>query len=67
MATTWRRWLVVVPLVALAGCAGVGGNRGRDEVVSSKDDAQSSWAGRATGSMTTMGFGGEDEVGQSRV
>lgn len=67
MATTWRRWLVVVPVVALAGCAGVGGNRGRNEVVSSKDDAQSSWAGTAGGAMTTMGFGGEDEVGQSRV
>jgi multiple sugar transport system substrate-binding protein len=52
----------------LAGCAGVGGG-GSDagEGASGSTGGASAFEGAPTGDLRTMGFGGEDEVGQSRV
>jgi multiple sugar transport system substrate-binding protein len=66
---TWRGLALLVPLaLATAGCAGVGG--GDDGGGGGSSDAGGSstaWSGAPKGSLTTMGFGGEDEVGKSRV
>jgi len=66
--TTWRRVAVLLPLALVAGCAGVGGSDGDG---GGKGDASgtsaSSWSGKPTGSLRTMGFGGEDEVAQARI
>jgi multiple sugar transport system substrate-binding protein len=60
---------VLVPLALVtAGCAGVGG--GGDEGgggSSGSGGSSGAWSGTPKGSLTTMGFGGEDEVGQARV
>ena len=60
---------VLLPVALVAGCAGVGGsdsggggNRG-----GSGGSGSSSWSGTPSGTLTTMGFGGEDGVGTSRV
>ena len=48
-----------------AGCAGVGGGGGGSD--QGGDASAGTWGGTPKGSLTTMGFGGEDEVGQARV
>lgn len=68
MRMTWRRLAVLVPLTLLtAGCAGVGGGDDGSDTSGSGDGASTAWSGTPSGSLTTMGFGGEDEVGKSRV
>jgi len=66
MQRMWRGLAVLVPVAMAAGCAGVGakdaGGPGGGTATGS-----SAWSGTPTGTLTTMGFGGEDEVGQSRV
>ena len=67
MRTTWRKLAVLVPIALVAGCAGVGGSDGGGNGSGGGGTASSSWSGTPSGALTTMGFGGEDEVGQSRV
>jgi multiple sugar transport system substrate-binding protein len=68
MRTTWRALAVVVPIALAAGCAGVGGNDGGNGGNGGGGGSSaSSWSGTPSGSLTTMGFGGEDEVAQARV
>ena len=62
-----RRAVPVAALtLALAGCAGVGGSDDGGGGSSSGDGANS-WSGTPSGQLSTMGFGGEDDVGQARV
>jgi multiple sugar transport system substrate-binding protein len=68
MRSTWRALAVLVPLALVTGCAGVGsGDSGDGGGGSSGGSSSSAWSGKPSGSLTTMGFGGDDEVGQSRV
>src|SRR5215218_7299323 len=67
MRTTWRGLAVLVPIALAAGCAGVGGSDDGGDAGGDGKGSSSSWSGTPTGKLTTMGFGGEDEVGQSRV
>lgn len=66
MRTTWRVTALLVPLVLAAGCAGVG-SKDSGGGTDSKGGSGSSWSGTPNGTLTTMGFGGEDEVGQARL
>lgn len=56
----------VVAAIALTACAGVAGNDDRS-LRTDADEGGGQWTGSPQGSLTTMGFGGEDEVGASRV
>jgi multiple sugar transport system substrate-binding protein len=64
MKRTSRALVALVPIAVVAGCAGVGTS---DSGGGNGGSPASSWSGTPSGSLTTMGFGGEDEVGQSRV
>ena len=55
-----------MPLVLAAGCAGVG-SKDSGGGSDTKGSSGSSWSGTPSGTLTTMGFGGEDEVAQARV
>lgn len=66
MPTTVRLAAALVPVMLAAGCAGVGGG-GDSPGSDSTDSGSGAFSGTPTGALTTMGFGGEDEVGQSRV
>jgi multiple sugar transport system substrate-binding protein len=65
MRTTWRGLAVLVPIAMVAGCAGVGGSDSGGG--NGGGSSASTWSGTPSGSLTTMGFGGEDEVAQARV
>lgn len=65
MPTMSRLAAAMVPVALIAGCAGVGG--GDSPAGESKESGSGAFSGKPTGALTTMGFGGEDEVGQSRV
>ena len=68
MRTTWRGLAVLVPVALAAGCAGVGGSDSGGGGGGNGDGSSSSaWTGTPSGTLTTMGFGGEDEVAQARV
>lgn len=58
---------MLVPLALVAGCAGIGGSDDGGNGGNGGGSSSSSWSGTPSGTLTTMGFGGEDEVGQSRV
>ncbi len=64
-----RGLAVLLPVALVAGCAGVGGSDGGGggNAEGSGGSGSSSWSGTPSGTLTTMGFGGEDEVGQSRI
>jgi multiple sugar transport system substrate-binding protein len=49
--------ILVLPLLLVPACGGVGDDAGVDEGA----------AGTVDGRITTMGFGGEDEIGQARL
>jgi multiple sugar transport system substrate-binding protein len=67
MRKTWGM-AVLLPVVLVAGCAGVGGSdSGGGGNGGNAGSGSSSWSGTPSGTLTTMGFGGEDEVGTSRV
>ncbi|MFL6080961.1 MAG: extracellular solute-binding protein [Ornithinibacter sp.] len=68
MRKTWGL-AVLLPVALVAGCAGVGGSDsgGGGNGGDSGGSGSSSWSGTPSGTLTTMGFGGEDEVGTSRV
>ena len=66
MRTTWKATALLVPLVLAAGCAGVG-SKDSGGGSDAKGSSGSSWSGTPSGTLTTMGFGGEDEVAQARV
>ena len=57
--------LVVVPMMLLAGCAGVGSKS--DQSGDKSQSGGSAWSGTPTGDLKIMGFGGEDEVAQARI
>ena len=69
MTRTMRGLVLLLPVGLLAaGCAGVGSKDGGGSgSAASGGGSSSAWAGKPSGSLTTMGFGGEDEVGQARV
>ena len=67
MRSTVRALAVVLPVVLAAGCAGVGSDDGGGGGGADKDASGSSWSGTPSGKLTTMGFGGEDEVAQARI
>lgn len=67
MRMTWRKLAVLVPIALVAGCAGVGGSDDGADGGNGGNGSASTWSGTPSGTLTTMGFGGEDEVGQSRV
>ena len=64
MRKTWGV-AVLLPVALVAGCAGVGGSDsgGGGNGGGSGGSGSSSWSGTPSGTLTTMGFGGEDEVG----
>jgi len=66
MQRMWRGLAVLVPVALAAGCAGVG-SKDSGGAGGGAGTGSSSWSGTPAGSLTTMGFGGEDEVGQSRL
>jgi multiple sugar transport system substrate-binding protein len=57
--------LIALPLALTAACAGVGG--GSDEDQGDSGTAGDGFSGTPSGTLSIMGFGGEDEVGQSRI
>jgi multiple sugar transport system substrate-binding protein len=57
--------LIALPLALTGACAGVGS--GSDEDQGGSAAAGQGYAGTPTGTLSIMGFGGEDEVGQSRI
>ena len=57
--------LLVLPLSMAAACAGVGS--GSDDEPKASGQGGQGYAGDPSGALNIMGFGGEDEVGQSRI